>query len=102
MDKKAINKIIDQLILNEDLMSDSNCDLLDVKVSVTKLKDEIERMQITNLYMDYLENISGWLRMPQEVIQEKINKNEFTDVEHSLIITNILLMHKNNMDIMSM
>lgn len=102
MDKKNVNKFIDQLILNEDLMSDYNCNLLDTKLSITKMKDEIERMQITYLYEDYINDICVWLKKPAEVIQRKIKNKEFTDVENCLIITNILLKHKNNMDIMSM
>lgn len=94
MNDKDIERTIDQIILNEELSSEWNCNLLDLKLSIINKKDSTDKLELIVFFDDYVDDIVRWLKKPRDVIKDKIRKKEFSDIEISYIITNIFLLNR--------
>ena len=84
-----------QRVINNAEMDRQNCLLL---IEISKLVDYGDinysnsiNSEITFLYYEFIEDISVWLRIPKNVVLNKIKDQSFNELENKFIITNILM-----------
>lgn len=103
MNIKDSVKTLDQMILNDDLTEEQCCNLLALKKDFlfgdVAYRGKLIDTQINMFYQYYTQNISLWLGKPIEEVERKINKNDWNEIEHKYILTNILLMEVKNKEL---
>lgn len=89
-------KKLDYLLLNNNLDNDTPLTMLEVKKRIffgkIDFTNGLTNSMLPAFYSRHVINISRWLNMPVDAVTKKINENDFTEVEHKLIITNIFIL----------
>lgn len=99
---KSAVKEINKIISSDNLPTLLKTQLLDIKKYIEfgelNFTEGLNNSMLMSFYIDYVEDISKWLNVPQSVIRLRILNNKLTEVENKLIITNILLLNKQKME----
>lgn len=103
MNIKDSVKILDQMILNDDLDDEQCCNLLAIKKDFLfgnfGHSGKLKETQINVFYRYYIQNISLWLGIPIEEVERKTNNNDWNEIEHKFILTNILLLESKDKEL---
>ncbi|MFV0380922.1 MAG: hypothetical protein ACK5KR_01605 [Breznakia sp.] len=96
MKEVTINRILAELLYDDNLTADKKICLLLIKHMFDNNKnmqtDIFTNFEFLYFFLQYKVNISQWLAKPVGVVEKKVYMKSFSSVEISLIITNLFLL----------
>lgn len=96
MEENKINRILEQILYDGELTTDEKTLLLTIKrVFENNMKIQTKIFtdaQFIVFFQQYRKQISRWIGQPVGIVEEKIQSKSFSEVEISLIITNLFLL----------